>query len=87
LNNVGKHARASKVQITLDFQTDHLVSLLIQDNGVGFDPANLIHVAAHGHVGLAQMRERIENESGSFKLLAQPGSGTKIEVKLPWGKS
>jgi methyl-accepting chemotaxis protein len=87
LNNVGKHAHASQVQVTLDIQTNHLVSLLIQDNGVGFDPVKLADVVAHGHVGLAQMRERIENENGSFELHAQPGSGTEIKVKLPWGKS
>lgn len=83
LNNVGKHAHAAQVQVTLDLRTDHLVRLLIQDNGVGFDPANLGDVVAHGHVGLTQMRERVENQKGSFELHAQPGRGTEIQVTLP----
>lgn len=87
LNNVGKHAHASQAQVTLDMQPDHFINLIIQDNGVGFDEANLADVVVHGHVGLAQMRERVENENGSFELHTQSGSGTEIKVKLPWGQS
>lgn len=86
LNNVGKHARASQVQVTLGLQTDSWVSLIIQDDGVGFDEGNLVDMVAQGHVGLAQMRERIENQKGSFGLRALPDRGTEIKVTLPWGK-
>jgi signal transduction histidine kinase len=83
LHNVGKHAQASVVWIELDLDTADAVTLRIQDDGVGFDPASLESAMRHGHVGLTQMRERVERLGGTFTLRSQPGSGTEIQVTLP----
>ena len=83
LHNVNKHAQASMVWIELNLETTDMVALRIRDNGVGFDPASLEMAVRHGHVGLTQMRERVERLGGTFTLRSQPGSGTEIQVTLP----
>ncbi len=83
LNNVGKHARAREVHIELDLQTQDHLTLTICDDGQGFDPASLAEVAAYGHLGLTQMRDRVRDLRGQFTLNSQPGQGTEIRVVLP----
>jgi PAS domain S-box-containing protein len=81
LNNVGKHAQASIVWIKLDLTLPDAVKLSVRDDGVGFDPGTLI--VQRGHLGLKQMRERVENLQGVFELHSQPANGTEIQVVLP----
>lgn len=83
LNNVGKHARASMAWVELSLETADAVALTIRDDGVGFDPAILDHAVRHGHLGLAQMRERVEKLNGTLSLHSQAGGGTKVQVVLP----
>ncbi len=83
LNNVGKHAQASAVWITLALEATHTVALTIRDDGRGFDLASLDQAAQYGHLGLKQMRERIEQVSGTLSIQSQPGSGTEIQVMFP----
>jgi PAS domain S-box-containing protein len=83
LHNVGKHAQASMAWIELDLESPGAVVLRIRDDGLGFDPAILDHIVQRGHLGLKQMRERVENLGGAFELHSQPGSGTEIHVVLP----
>lgn len=63
LNNIAKHARASKVFLGLH-QENGTVQLEIRDDGVGFDSQR----EYPGHLGLVSMRERIERLGGSFWL-------------------
>lgn len=83
LNNVGKHAQASMVWIELGLESPDAVTLTARDDGVGLDPAILDQIVQRGHLGLKQMRERVENLRGAFELHSQPGSGTEIHVVLP----
>ena len=83
LNNVGKHAQAQTVWIELNLESPGTVTLSVRDDGVGFDPATLGQMAQRGHLGLKQMRERVENLRGTFELHSQPGSGTEIHIVLP----
>jgi PAS domain S-box-containing protein len=79
LNNSLKHAQASHLWIELN-QTDKLFTLVIQDDGSGFDPASTV---GQGGIGLASMRERTEIISGSVQVQSSPGKGTRIEVHIP----
>lgn len=83
LNNVGKHARAQMAWIVLDLESPDAVALSVRDDGVGFDPATLEQIVSRGHLGLKQMRERVEGLQGTFEVRSQPGSGTEIRVTLP----
>ena len=82
LANVAKHAGARHVWVYL--RADDLrADLQVRDDGVGFDPARVGGVTGDGHFGLAGMRERVQMAGGTFRLLAAPGSGTAIRVRLP----
>lgn len=83
LHNAGKHAQASGVWVELDLETAGAVTLRVRDDGVGFDPTLLEQAVGHGHLGLTQMRERVESLQGTFTLRSRPGGGTEIRVTLP----
>ncbi|MFN3307652.1 MAG: two-component regulator propeller domain-containing protein [Anaerolineales bacterium] len=80
LHNVARHAQAQTVWLHIDLQPG--VRLWVRDDGIGFDPAILPHLESKGHLGLQQMRERVESLGGSLKVHSQIGQGTEIEVIL-----
>jgi signal transduction histidine kinase len=84
LNNVAKHARASSVEVTL--HGGERVQLCVQDDGAGFDPAQVSgRVSSAGGLGLTQMRERVETRGGQYRVVSEPGRGTRVEATLPQG--
>jgi PAS domain S-box-containing protein len=83
LANVRKHARASRVEVSLCDQ-DGGYLLRLSDDGAGFD-AIARGQSPDGHLGLTSMRERAEMASGWFRLQSAPGTGTTVEVWLPDG--
>jgi two-component system sensor histidine kinase UhpB len=83
LHNVSKHAQAEAVWIALDLAATDAITLTIRDDGQGFDPASLGQAARRGHLGLKQMRERVENANGTLLIQSQPGGGTEVRAVLP----
>ena len=84
LNNVLKHADATKVSIVLD-QREEMLTLVLEDDGAGFDPESQVppgRTSSSG-LGLSGMRERIALLSGSIAVESTPGEGTTIFVKIP----
>jgi signal transduction histidine kinase len=81
LNNVLKHAKASKVVFHLTHNDDG-VRLSIEDNGHGFDPTS-VPGAASGHFGLTGLRERIRRLGGTFSLESSIGHGTRLVAEIP----
>jgi signal transduction histidine kinase len=81
LTNVGKHANASRVSISLAAVDGH-VRLLIRDDGVGFDPGKATALVSQGHFGLTNMRERVEMVGGKLRVHSSPGRGTTIAVEM-----
>jgi signal transduction histidine kinase len=79
LNNVEKHAGATRVFLTLSSESGG-VYLSVQDEGVGFEVARA--VSKESAIGLKSMRERAEAIGASFKLESFPGNGTRLEVRL-----
>ncbi len=84
LTNVRKHARASRVVLTLSYMEDR-VALDIKDDGVGFEAGNEERVsgALTGGFGLRAMRERAERSGGTLLIESEPGGGTTLAVELP----
>jgi PAS domain S-box-containing protein len=80
LNNVAKHARADHVDVVLERSAEH-VSLIIEDNGVGFD-ASKAGTAGEG-LGLIGMRERAALVGADFQIESTPGRGTTVIVRAP----
>jgi signal transduction histidine kinase len=83
LNNVGKHARAETAWVTLDLRGEASLTLTVRDDGVGLDPSVLDGAVRLGHLGMKQMRERVEALDGDFGIESQASVGTTIRVVLP----
>ena len=78
LNNVIKHARASRATLLLEASANRLVYSL-SDDGCGFDAS----ASFPGHFGLESMRERTAAVGGTLGIRSQPGGGTCVEAVFP----
>jgi len=76
LNNIAKHAEASRVDIQLEYETGG-VELRIRDDGRGFDPEQ----TSPGHYGMSMMRERATDVGATLSIISQPGLGTEIVIR------
>ena len=81
LHNVVKHAEASSVDLLLERRAD-AISLIIEDDGKGFDAEAQSDVSERG-VGLAGMRERATLLGGTVEIESQVGKGTTVIVQIP----
>lgn len=77
LNNIAKHAGASKVEINLKHDGNS-IELGIHDNGQGFDPKQPI---PSGHYGLSMMRERAEEVGAQLFITSQIGRGSELIIR------
>ncbi len=77
LQNVRKHAAASRVTVSLEDDT-----LVIGDNGRGFDLLRLASGRTN-NFGLQFMRERAELMGGQLQIESRQGEGTRILLRLP----
>lgn len=77
IHNVIKHARATEVRLRITFESS-VLSIGIQDDGCGFDPA----VRPPGH-GLGNLERRLQTIGGSFTIESRLGAGTTVSLQLP----
>jgi signal transduction histidine kinase len=94
INNVVRHARARRLEVTLA-QPAGATTLTVADDGVGFDPAPAAGAAPPGRArhpsspgeppryGLAGMRERALLLDAALMVQSHPGNGTAIVVRVP----
>jgi len=80
LTNVRKHARASRVDVVLDYSQADSVRLEIADNGVGT-------AVADGGFGLLGIRERVQLLNGNCDIQTAPSEGFKLIVTVPIEKN
>jgi signal transduction histidine kinase len=78
LNNIAKHARASRIEVQLHEEGDQ-ICVSVRDDGVGFKPGQS-GAARHGLIG---MRYRVEAEQGQLSVQSTPGQGTILSATLP----
>ena len=77
LVNVGKHAGAAPVSLTVG-QRDGWLEFVIEDAGPGFDPSGPSKGA-----GLQKMRDRLEALGGSLEVRSAPGAGAQVIGRIP----
>lgn len=81
LNNVVKHAAATRAEAVLERRGD-TIEVTVRDDGRGFDPA-----AVSGGFGLIGMRERVELAGGELHVDIAAGSGTTVRASIPLERS
>jgi signal transduction histidine kinase len=79
LNNVAKHASASRVRIHLS--NGNKVHLSIEDNGTGFDTQQ---TNGRNSLGLSTMQERATLLSGTCRIESTLDKGTTVTIELPY---
>lgn len=82
LVNVAKHANSSSARVYLR-PRDEQLEVVVEDNGVGFDPGS---EGAQAGFGLMSIREEIGRLGGSVDVSAPPGGGTCVCVRVPGRK-
>lgn len=79
LNNIARHANATEVSVRI-LATDDSLSVVIEDNGRGFNG----EIKGNGADGLENMRRRITEIGGQFQIKSEPGAGTRISFDGLW---
>ncbi|MCB0630603.1 MAG: ATP-binding protein [Saprospiraceae bacterium] len=85
VNNAIKYAKADYIIVTLS-HSPSLLSIVIDDNGRGFDPDEVHDTKSHedgSGMGLSFMRERIRYINGRIFIHSAPGEGTRITINVP----
>ncbi len=78
LNNIVKHAEATKVIVILKISKKESI-LTVRDNGKGILTTE---IDKNEHLGIKGMKERVEQMNGAFEIHSIPGNGTTINVKI-----
>jgi signal transduction histidine kinase len=76
LNNIGKHAGASRVQVHVRWSSEAL-NLRVQDDGRGFDPKSM----PPGRLGVGIMHERARAIGARLRIQSRPGAGTRVSAR------
>jgi signal transduction histidine kinase len=82
LNNVARHAHASRVEVNIQ-KLRGRVCMKIKDDGKSFNAERTLRANGGKRLGLLGMRERLEMVGGKFVVESSPGKGTTIQAQIP----
>jgi two-component system NarL family sensor kinase len=80
-NNIIKHAGATRITVSLDYD-EGLLKLIVNDDGMGFK-AETLPLVKHG-MGLQNIRKRAAIIGGEASISSDPGEGTRVTVTVPY---
>ncbi len=83
LTNVGQHAKAARVAVTIVKIANH-VQMSIHDDGKSFDVDRTLLSRKSRRLGLIGMRERVEMVGGTFGIESAAGKGTTLDIRIPF---
>jgi signal transduction histidine kinase len=84
LNNGHLHGNPTTQSVDYSVDRDEEVfTLVVSDDGSGFDPSRLAEHGGRRQLGLAGLQERAEILGGHLSIISAPGQGTTIEALLP----
>lgn len=85
INNAIKYANSTHIVVSLS-HSKNILSVVIDDNGKGFDPSKVKHIkTGDGGMGLTFMRERIKYINGRLFLNSELEKGTRVTLNIPLG--
>jgi PAS domain S-box-containing protein len=79
MTNVVRHAGATRVDVLAECRGDRVL-VMVEDDGVGFEPGQ---VKGGDHFGLIGLKERAEALNGTLSVESAPGAGTTVVVEVP----
>jgi len=83
LANIHEHARATNVQVSLDLQSDSIITR-VEDDGAGFNVQEALETASQNRrIGLASMQEQVEMLGGQIQIESETGQGTRTTIVIP----
>jgi len=82
LGNAARHAHASEVRVRMARAPDS-VTLEVSDDGRGMPDGRVQEALLEGHIGLAEITERVAALNGRIAMTTSPGGGTRFAVTLP----
>jgi signal transduction histidine kinase len=82
LRNVATHSRAENVEIRLVRDAGD-VTMIVDDDGRGFDQSRLSASEEAGHLGLRALGHLVADAGGSLTASSAPGQGTRVVVRVP----
>jgi signal transduction histidine kinase len=82
LINVAKHAEASLTSVNLE-SLNGSYWITVEDDGVGFEPEEILDRTGGVKFGLMSIRERLIHIGGSMDVQSTPGEGTKVTITAP----
>ena len=78
VNNIIKHSKATEAVVQF-IQEEERISLLVQDNGKGFNKSKIDSFTGHG---IKNIKTRVESLGGHFEIDSEPGNGTEITIEF-----
>lgn len=79
VSNIIKHSKASELSMQL-IKHDKELTIMIEDNGVGFDTSK---IASFDGIGLKNIQSRVEFINGLVHFDSEPGKGTRVIIDIP----
>ncbi|MBN8680556.1 MAG: hypothetical protein J0M29_20195 [Chitinophagales bacterium] len=77
ITNALKHSKATEISVQIN-QIDKLLSIIVEDNGIGFDPKTTTK-----GVGLRSLEERCSRLGGSITFESRKGAGATVFIDIP----
>lgn len=85
INNAIKYAESTHILVSLT-HSKNILSIVIDDNGKGFDPRKVKRVkSGDGGMGMTFMKERINYIDGRLFVTSEEGKGTRVTLNIPLG--
>lgn len=79
LTNVARHAEATRIDIEIDVDGEHL-RVQVADDGKGIPTERIVDSRSHG---IASMRERARRIGGEMRFSGSLGFGTSVTLRVP----
>lgn len=82
INNMIKHAEASKLNVSMSLNTNQFIAIELRDNGKGFNLAQQNN--GSDSRGIQNMTTKVKAYGGQCELQSSPGKGTSLSITFPY---